>query len=557
MNSYLSLTKTFISALSMSKTKDKKRKLIIIILTLFAVFGIMIPGALLLGFFVGTSTYNLTELNAGSGINTFVLQLVLEIIALFTFVFGISVILNELYFTNDIEYILPWPLRIWQIVASKFTAAYVGENVMQLTFIIASIIGFGLGAGIDAINWILGFLGIILLPVLPMVYCTIICMLVMRFTKIIKNKDAVQKATIFIIFAILLVVLIAVSSLGNFDFDSFKGDVSELSNKYFSVLNIIFPTVNLFVRTIGEGNIITFIGYILLNAVAVIVMLILAELLYFKGVINLSTNKGNIDENLNKLIESSKQSSQAYSYFMKELRILMRTPTFYSHCIVVNFIWPIFVYAVFKASASTMTFSWIRENYHLDNTLPLFLIAFVVGMSAFLTSLNSISSNAISREGKHFHFMKSIPVEYKTQLFVKTFIGILFSFIGIMVFFIPACIIMQIPFLHIIGYIILSILAITFVAYMGIYIDSLQPKLVWDDELSVLRENYNMFFSMAIIIVFVGIFSIGGYYFLKNKLFTYETLFLIYTLLLIICNCIVYLISKKSLVKNIITQEEM
>lgn len=557
MNSYLSLTKTFISALSMSKTKDKKRKIIIIFLSIFAIFGIMLPGALLLGFFVGTSTYNITELNAGSGVNTIILQLVLEIIALFTFVFGISVILNELYFTNDIEYILPWPLRIWQIVASKFTAAYIGENIMQVIFIISSIVGFGLGAGINGISWLLGFLGIILLPILPMVYCTIICMLVMRFTRIIKNKDSIQKVTLFIIAAILLIVLLAVSSLGNFNFDAFEGEITQLSNSYFKVLNIIFPTIYLYINAISEGSIIYFIGYILLNAISIIIMLCLAELLYFKGVINLSVNKGNVDENLNKLISSSKQHSKAYSYFMKELRILMRTPTFYTHCIIVNFIWPIFVYAVFKASASNMTFTFIRENYQLDSNLPLFLIVFIVGMSAFLTSLNSISSNAISREGKHFHFMKSIPVEYKTQLFVKTFVGILFSFIGIMVFFLPACIIMNIPFVHIIGYTILSILAITFVAYMGIYIDSLQPKLVWDDELSVLRENYNMFFSMAIIIVFVGVFSVGGYFYLKNKLLSFKVLFLIFTILLIICNSIVYLISKKSLIKNIITQEEM
>ena len=177
MNSYLSLTKTFISALSMSKTKDKKRKIVIIFLSLFAIFGIMLPGALLLGFFVGTSTYNIVSMNAGTSINTFIFQLVLEVIAIFTFVFGISVILNELYFTNDIEYILPWPLRIWQIVASKFTAAYIGENIMQVIFIISSLVGFGLGANIDGINWLLGFLGIVFLPILPMVYCTIICMI--------------------------------------------------------------------------------------------------------------------------------------------------------------------------------------------------------------------------------------------------------------------------------------------------------------------------------------------------------------------------------------------
>lgn len=557
MNSYLSLTKTFISALSMSKTKDKKRKIVIIFLSLFAIFGIMLPGALLLGFFVGTSTYNIVSMNAGTSINTFIFQLVLEVIAIFTFVFGISVILNELYFTNDIEYILPWPLRIWQIVASKFTAAYIGENIMQVIFIISSLVGFGLGANIDGINWLLGFLGIIFLPILPMVYCTIICMIVMRFTKLIKNKDSVQKATIFIIFSILVVVLIAVSSLGDFDFNSFEGEISQLSNKYFNVLNILFPTINLYVKAVGTGNIIPFIGYILVSALAVFIMLVLAELLYFKGVINLSVNKNSIEENLNKLIKGSTQESQALAYFKKELRILMRTPTFYTHCIIVNFIWPIFAYAIFKASGSEMTFSFVRQNYISDYSIQLFFIVFIVGISAFITSLNSISSNAISREGKHFHFMKSIPVEYKTQIFVKTLVGIVFSILGIMVFFIPSCLIMQIPFLHVIAYIILSILAITFVAYMGIYIDSLQPKLVWDDELSVLRENYNMFFSMAIVIVFVIIFSIGGYYFLKEKEISFIALFGLYTILLTICNGFIYIMSKKSLIKNIITQEEM
>lgn len=557
MNSYLSLTKTFISALSMSKTKDKKRKIVIIFLSLFAIFGIMLPGALLLGFFVGTSTYNIVSMNAGTSINTFIFQLVLEVIAIFTFVFGISVILNELYFTNDIEYILPWPLRIWQIVASKFTAAYIGENIMQVIFIISSLVGFGLGANIDGINWLLGFLGIIFLPILPMVYCTIICMIVMRFTKLIKNKDSVQKATIFIIFSILVVVLIAVSSLGDFDFNSFEGEISQLSNKYFNVLNILFPTINLYVKAVGTGNIIPFIGYILVSALAVFIMLVLAELLYFKGVINLSVNKNSVEENLNKLIKGSTQESQALAYFKKELRILMRTPTFYTHCIIVNFIWPIFAYAIFKASGSEMTFSFVRQNYISDYSIQLFFIVFIVGISAFITSLNSISSNAISREGKHFHFMKSIPVEYKTQIFVKTLVGIVFSILGIMVFFIPSCLIMRIPFLHVIAYIILSILAITFVAYMGIYIDSLQPKLVWDDELSVLRENYNMFFSMAIVIVFVIIFSIGGYYFLKEKEISFIALFGLYTILLTICNGFIYIMSKKSLIKNIITQEEM
>lgn len=553
MSSYLSLTKTFISALSMSKTDDKRKRKLILMLSLFALFGIMIPGALLLGIFVYSMTMDLISMD----VSTFALQLVLEIVAIFTFVFGISVILNELYFSNDIEYILPWPLRIWQIVASKFSAAYVAENLMQILFIVASIIGFGVAADIGSINWIIGILGILLLPILPMVYCTIICMIIMRFTRVIKNKDAVQKATIFIIFSILALVMVAVGSIVNFDFKGFSGDISEIGNKYFGLLNILFPTINLYVRSIGEGNILIFLGYILVNVLSIVVMLLLAETIYFNGVIGLTLNKTSDSVSMKNIVGAAKERPVWYSYFMKEVRILMRTPTFYTNCIIANFIWPIFVYAVFKALGDRISLNWIITNYSTNLNIQLFFVVFVVGISAFVTALNSISSNAISREGKHFHFMKGVPVHYKIQWHVKSLVGSMFAFIGVMVFFIPMSIFMKIPFFHMIGYIVLSILAILFVSYMGIYIDSIQPKLVWDDELSVLRENYNMFFSMALIILFVGVICVGGYFYFFDRGFTYSMLFMIFGLLLLLCNFVIGVISNKGIVRNIEDQEEM
>lgn len=553
MNSYLALTKTFISALSMSKSNDLKKRRLVKTLSFFALFGIMIPCAIMLGFFVGSMTNELM----GTGVESFALQLVLEVIAIFSFVFGITVILNELYFSNDIEYLLPWPLKIWQIVASKFTAAYFAENIMQVLFTIAAIIGFGIVAGISGVGWVLAILGFLLLPILPMVYCTILNMVMMRFTRIIKNKDVLQKVTIFMIFAIMFLVLIAVGSIGEFNFEGFSGDISEIGNAYFGVLNIIFPTIKLFISAVSDGNILAFLGYVGLNVLAIIVMLVIAELIYFKGVINLSVNNHASNDSLSKVLDKSKKMPVAVSYFMKEVKILMRTPTFYTHCVIANFIWPVFVYAIFKATGSGITVSWIRENYLSNLDIQLFGVVFIIGISAFIVSLSGISSNAISREGKHFHFMKGIPVNYKIQWHVKAFVGNLFAYLGIMVYFVPICILLDIPFWHVVAYRILSVLAIQFISYMSIYIDSIQPKLVWDDELSVLRENYNMFFSMAIVLLFGAVVCIGGYFFLRQYSLSFGKLFVIFGGLLILCNLFIWLISRKGIIKNIEEQEEM
>ena len=48
---------------------------------------------------------------------------------------------------------------------------------------------------------------------------------------------------------------------------------------------------------------------------------------------------------------------------------------------------------------------------------------------------------------------------------------------------------------------ILSLLSVTFVSYFGIFMDSVNPKLIWDDELNALRGNYNIFFNMALAIL--------------------------------------------------------
>ena len=44
---------------------------------------------------------------------------------------------------------------------------------------------------------------------------------------------------------------------------------------------------------------------------------------------------------------------------------------------------------------------------------------------------------------------------------------------------------------------LISILQVVFITYFGIYLDTINPKLAWDDELNALRGNTNVFFNMA------------------------------------------------------------
>lgn len=554
MNRYLTLTKTFIAAISMSEPQDKRRKIMIIILSLFGVFGVLLPVTIAMGILVKLMTETLQPI----GCESLGIQLMFHVICLFTLIFGINVIFNEFYFSNDIEYLLPWPLRAYHIVASKFTAAFYNENMMQFVLVLACIIGYGIGSGMGILNWILSIIGIITLPILPLAYCGIVSMLLMAFTKIIRNKDLIQRLSVALIFLLVIALVGSIGFLQDMDIDNYVETLASGNHTFFNTMNYVFPNVPLFVKAFSEGSILSLLGYIVVNVAVVAVMLLLSEALYFRGVIGLTASNTNTkNKNIDKILSTCKQRSPGFSYFLKEVRILTRTPVFFTNCIAINFLWPIFVYAMLKIQSYEISIENLRHLYaHRDLRIQLFFLLGVVGISVLVAALNSLSSNAISREGKHFAFMKYIPVSYWTQWNAKAFVGILFPALGVLVFFIPTCILIKVPIIHILLFTLLSIMSITFVAYMGIYIDSIQPKLIWDDEMSALRENYNTFFSMAISIGFTLVVCVGGFFLFCNTKISIAFTALILIIILSIANILVLICTRKSGIRNIQEQEE-
>jgi ABC-2 type transport system permease protein len=256
------------------------------------------------------------------------------------------------------------------------------------------------------------------------------------------------------------------------------------------------------------------------------------------------------------LIKSIKKSP-VYAYFLKELRVLLRTPAYLTNCVGVNFIWPIFVYAVYKLKGINYNLEQFTDVYRRnEGNVQIIILLIIVGISVLLTALNSISSNSFSREGKHFSFIKYIPLSYKVQWHIKALVGAMWAGIGILVYIIPVGCICKIPFIHMIIYVVLSLLAICILSYIGIYIDSIQPKLIWEDELGSLRENYNTFFTMAVAIGIVVILCIAGYVGIKKgtTLYSLSGIIGIVSILGAVC---VYGLCKNAYVKNIENQEEV
>lgn len=552
MTNYLSLAKVFIRSLSMTKPSTKRQMIVTKILLAFVSLIIILPFVVVSGLFVYTVTNSLVEYNY----ETIGLEFMCILLCVFTFIFSFSVVLNELYFTGDIENLLPLPIRARQIVGAKVASIFYAESLVQLLVIFFSVVGFFFALGLPFKNFLLGILGMVTLPIIPIIYCSIISLLIMSFTRLIKNKETIRKVGLGFVLVILMLFVYFLGALQNFDLELYIEGFVNGDQTFLHVMRVILPHINLFIDTLVTGSVSSLLLYILVNIGFIVVLLGLADVCYFKGVIGLSSKDTASKKSSSNILKNIKVENPTNSYLKKEVRTLFRTPSYFLNCILINFIWPIFVYIICKLKFPDLTLSELKNLVtSTDNNTLIIIFMFVIGVSILLPALNSIASSSFSREGKNFYFMKYIPMDYSSQVSVKLLVSFIIAFVGVNVFSLIFYLVIGLKVSTAFIFLIISFLAILFICSLGIIIDSINPKLVWDDELNALRENSNNFIVMGIsIFMFI---VLAGLCYLLYKSFGIALAFTSILLILILLNAIVYDLNRRFTVKNIVEQENL
>ena len=273
MTNYLSLVKVFIRSLSMTKPSTKKQMIVTKILLALVSLFIILPFVVVSGLFIYTVTNSLVEYNY----ETIGLEFMCILLCVFTFIFSFNVILNELYFTGDIENLLPLPLKPREIVGAKIASIFCAESLVQLLVIFFSVIGFFFALGLSFKNFLLGIIGMITLPMIPIIYCSIISLLIMSFTRFIKNKETIRKVGLVFVLAVLMLFVYFLGALQNFDLELYIEGFVNGDQTFLHVMRGILPQINLFIDILVTGSIRSLLIYILFNIVFIVVLLGLAD----------------------------------------------------------------------------------------------------------------------------------------------------------------------------------------------------------------------------------------------------------------------------------------
>ena len=429
----------------------------------------------------------------------------------------------------------------------------ISESIMELLFLIAAFLGFLIVNGFNILNIVMSIIGVLTLPILPLVYCSIIALIIMKFTKLIKNKN--NGLTILLLGILIIIGMVAIGYLNNDSITEFTHLLATGEVGFLNIMNYIFPSTYFLVEAVESTNIGAFIIYLLINAVAYVIFMMLADKLYIPGVKKISSNAFNSKKTLSQTLQEAKKTNYIKTYLSKELKILTRTPAFFSNCILSNLLWPIIIILIYLIQGQDNIIIEFVNHYKQQESLGLLVVFIsVFAISAILTTSNSIASSSISREGKHFPFMKYIPVDYKTQINIKAATSIIVSFGFNLVYLLIICYFLEAGFIDFLVFTLVSFLSCVFFTYLGIYLDTINPKLIWEDELNSLRGNENTFFSMAISMIIAVVLG-GGIYYLNRVILIPLSILKVMLIILLLMGMI--LIYHKVMTKGIENIEEV
>lgn len=524
---------------SMEEAGNRKRKAWILGFTIFVLLFVVIPVTLMTGIFTHIVTAQLAE----TGHPEFGVKLMYGLISIFTVVFGINVIFNEFYFEDDISYLLPLPLKAEEMVLSRFFAVFIGENIMQFAVVIAVVIGFGTAYPMNILQWIFALIAGFLLPMIPMALIAVLGMLLMTFTRFIKKKETVRRISFAIILLILAAGAVMLLTIDISDIIGYVIDGTARNILFVRILDAVFPQTGLIADFMAGGSVLPILLFAVLCAVSVILLAVAGHFFYMESVTRLNETT-HVQKNAASS-EPAVSRTPGMSLFVKEMRMLVRTPAFLTNCVAANFVWPVFVPIFCRIMKADLGRGAVAAFYDDEKHVSVALMV-ILAITMVTAAMNCLGSDSFSREGKGFDYIKFIPVNYKLQWKVKALAALVWTWAGTIPFFAFFVVYAGFDVMTAVLVLVMSCASSVFVTELGMLLDSLNPKLFWLDALSALRENYNTVFCMGITIVSCAVLC-GGLFMIPSPAAAAG----IVSLILCFADFVLYLISMEAGVKNI------
>ena len=471
--------------------------------------------------------------------------LILLVVTAFCVIQTIFSSINVFYFTKDNEYILPLPLKPYEIILARTNVLIITEYIVTVLIGFIPLLVYGVLTSVSMSYYLLMFVALVLVPILPILLVSIIVMIIMSFAKITKNKNKFQLIATILVLSIVIALSLSTTKLQDDITNEQLAHMLVEANGMVDLLKGYFPTLDYAISSLTSDSIVValieLLKVLVFTISGVIVYVFIAQKIYFKGLVgNLfssSSKKKNIKINTNKY-----NNSKLYkSYISKEFKCLIRNPVFFMQCLLPAILIPLLMIVMVILQMKNSITPQMSEQLNSFNGNTFIVACVILGVIQFFSMFIYISITAISRDGKNAIFMKYIPVSLYKQYIYKCIPNIVMGSITSIISIVVANIILKLDMLMIVLVFIVAIIMNVAESIILIIIDLKRPKLEWDSEYAVVKQNFNLIFPMIISMIAIFIIILAGVFLTNiNVYIGIIILSLIFAIILYFANMYLY-----------------
>lgn len=453
-----------------------------------------------------------------SGYPEVFLSIYFLVLAIFIMFQTILVCTNIFYFSKDIELILPFPIKPVNLLIAKFNTLICTLYVSEAIFGIIPICIYGILTHSTLLFYIYAVLIFIFFPVFLALVLSIIMMFVMKISKFIKNKEIFQTIiTLLLVTSIFIVEYNVINNIfiqnkeieiveNNFQIADklieFNNKI-ETSNKLFLVIN---PAVKV-LKNSNLQNIFEIIKIILINFITFIIFIFIGKKTYLKDILK---NTSYLIKTSNKRINLYKKCKKNIifkAYIKKEFKNLFRNSMVFMQCVypmIISLITVIIISIILLPKLNEVLNNPDIKQLIGNLEFDLSIVYIILSGIQVLFMISPASLTSISRDGKNASFMKYIPISYFRQILYKGLPQIFINsisviiIIGILYYAFPS-----IGIVNVLLVFISSMILNALNSYSMIIVDLLNPKLEWDSEYEILKQNNNRYFQYAFTVIVI------------------------------------------------------
>lgn len=532
MNKIVSLTKVLIKNSFQKYNENNKNKNIVGKVILY-----ILLGAYLMGIFAFLSYGLISTLKQANQESMFIGIFLLGL-ALLTIIQSIISATNVFYFSKDIEYILPLPLKPKEILISKLNVILITEYIMEIIFAVTPITIYGILTLQGPMFYIISLLVLIVFPIIPILIATFIIMIIMSFSKRFKNKDRFRLIAPLIGIILAVIMSFSLSGTTNYSEEDLLNSLKQ-ANSMVEMVSDNLPIIKPAINAIVNSSFVEFLKLLGITLILYIVFILIGNKIYFRGVIgNLSsgTKKGK-EVKLKKI----KTNSIGKSYIIKEFKVVLKNPIFFIQCVLPSVLMPIIFLGIFIVTLNTNNSQEALNEF--KSVLGIYIetpigLAIIISVTEFLTSMLYIAPTVISRDGQNAIFMKYIPISYYKQLIYKGIPNIFFGTITSTIVIAFIYILAKPSLLFLLTVFIINLILLILQTLLMELVDLRKPKLEWTTEYAVVKQNLNLLWPVVLNLLEIGII------FIISILLNFTNYLLTAIILIVIHIIITYFVNK-------------